>query len=114
MHQHRHAVNKVAKNADQFRVVFGLEIFPCKVIILGFRRGGKKSIAQHILLPREVLQIFMCPDSPVSGSGNFIIFQVQEFEGRYIHRHFVIAVRFHHNRENNTVKHNIVFPDKVD
>ena len=111
--KNRHTIDKIPKNPYQFRVVFGLKIFPSKIIILCLWRRRKQCVAQCILLVREILYIFVSPYSPVSRSRNFIIFKVKEFKCRDIFRHDVVSVSFHHRWENDAVEDNVVLPNEV-
>ena len=65
MRQNQHSINKIAENRRQFIIISRLKIFPSKIIVFGFRRISCQCIAQNILLPRKIFQIFMQPNGPV-------------------------------------------------
>ena len=64
--QYQGTIHKVTVNGYQFIVVACLEIFPCKVVVFGFRSVGSQYVTQYVLFAGEILQVFMQPYSPVA------------------------------------------------
>ena len=106
-------IHKVAIDSHQLAVVALLEVLPHEVVVLGFRCIGSKHIAQHILLAREIYQIFVEPHSPVLRGGNLVVLQIQKFVGRHIVGHDVLTMGLHHGREDDAVEHDVVLADEV-
>ena len=112
--QHQSTVHKVTQNSHQFIVVAGLEVLPGEVVILGLGSIGGEHIAQHVLLAGEILEVFMQPHGPVARGGNLVVFEVEELVGGHIVGHHIVAVGFHHRREDDAVEHDIILADEVD
>ena len=55
----------------------------------------------------------MQPDCPVARSGNLVVLQIQELVGWHVVGHDVLAVGFHHHREDDAVEHDVVLADEV-
>ncbi len=114
MHQYPCAVYIITKYGNEFTIVAVLEIFPGKIIVFCFGHIGTKNITQYIFATGKVFYIFMRPNGPVPGSGNFITFNIQEFVSRNIVGQDKIAVRFQHSREYDTMENDIVFTNEMD
>ena len=106
-------VDKVTIYRHQFVVVTILKIAPCKVIVLRLRCIRSEHIAQHILLSREVAEIFVQPDCPVARGRNLVVLQIEELISRHIVGHDIATMRLHHHGEDNAVEHDIVLTDEV-
>ena len=113
MCKHHCPVYKITEDGYEFIIVPRLEIFPSKIIVLGFRGIGTQHVPEDIFLSRKFLQILLQPYSPVAGSGNLIPLKVEELIGRDIVRQYEIAIRLQHGRENDTMEDNIVLADKM-
>ena len=113
MDQHQSPVHKVSQYGQQLIIVLGLEIFPGKVIILGFGRIGGKGIPQHILLAGKFFEVFVQPYSPVPGCRDLIVLKVKEFKCRYIIGKDIAAFLLQHGRKYDAMENNVVFTDKV-
>jgi len=108
-----HPVYKIAKDGYQFVIVPRLEILPGEIVILGFRGICRKRITEHILHILKVFQVFVQPNGPVAGSGQFLPFQVKKFIGGDIIGQDIIAMCLKHNREDDAMENDIVFSDKM-
>ncbi len=106
-------VYEVTINSYQFRVVALLEILPCEVVVLGLRSIGCQYIAQNILLAREIYEILVQPDCPVTRGRNLIILKIQELVGRHVVWQDIVAVCLQHSREDDAVEHDVVLTDEV-
>lgn len=84
-----------------------------EVVVLGLRCVGGEDIAQHILLSGHVNEVLVKPYCPVARCGDFVILEVKELIGRHIVRHDVLTVSLHHDREDETVEHNVVLSDEM-
>ena len=84
--EHHGAVHEVSKDGKEFRVVAALEVLPGEVVVLGFRGIGGEDITHDVLAARELLLIFINPNSPIAGSGNLVTFKVKELIGRDVVR----------------------------
>ena len=112
--KHNSPIYKIPEYCHQLTIVPGLEISPAEVIILSLRSICGKHIPHHILLARELLQILMRPDCPVSGGGDFAALQVKELIGRnIIGKNIAISVRLKHRREDYAVEDNIILAYEV-
>ena len=56
----------------------------------------------------------MQPDCPVARSGYFVVLEVQKFVGRHVVGQNKAAFCLEHGRKNNTVKHDVVFTNKME
>ena len=65
--KHYCAVDEVAEDGNEFAVVARLEVLPAEIVVLGLRSVGGKHVTQHVLLAREVLEVFVCPYGPSAG-----------------------------------------------
>ena len=113
MCQNHCSIDKVAINSHQFAIVSRLEIFPSKVIVFCFGCICTEDILQHILLSREVFEVFVQPHRPISRRRDFIALQIQELVCRNVVRQNVTALCLQHCRENDAVKDYVVLADKV-
>ena len=114
MSQHHGTVYKIAEDGDEFGIVTGLEFFPAEIVVLGFGSVGGKYISQHIFLPGEILHVFMSPDGPTTGSGDFVALKVQEFIRRNVLRKDEpVAISLQHRREHNAMENYIVLAYKM-
>jgi len=113
MGKHHGPVHKVAENGYQFVVVTGLEIFPGKIVVLGFRGVGGEHIAQYVLLAGKIHQIFVQPDGPVPGGGNLVAFEVEEFIGRHVVWQDVGSFSLEHGRKDDAMEDDVVLADEV-
>ena len=111
--QHNRAVDEVAEDGQQLVVVLGLEVAPCEVGILGFRRNGGEHITEGVLLAGELLKVLVQPDGPVAGGRDLVAFEVQELVGGHIFGENVAAFRLQHAGEDDAVEHNVVFPNEM-
>ena len=80
--ENQHPIDKITQNCHQFAVVPGLKIFPGKVVVFRFRSIGGQCIFEHIFLAGKLHQVFVQPNRPVAGGGDFIPFEVEKFVGR--------------------------------
>ena len=55
----------------------------------------------------------MQPHGPVARRRNLIVFEVQELVGRHVIGQDIPPVGFKHYRKNQTMEHNVVFPDEM-
>ena len=113
LRKHQRTVDEISQHSDQLVVVAGLEILPCKVVILGFGGIGTQHIAQYILLSGELLQVFMQPHRPVARGRNLIALEVQELVGRHVLRQYIPPVRLEHRGEDDAVEHDIILADEM-
>ena len=79
MCQLQRTVHEVAIDCHELAVVALLEILPRKVVVFRFWRIGSKHIAQHVLLVREVHQVFVQPYRPITACRNLVVLKIQEF-----------------------------------
>ena len=107
------AVHEVAIHCHQLVVVTLLEVFPCEVVVFGLWRVGGEHIAQHVLLAREVLEIFVEPHCPVARCRNLVVLEVKKLVGRHVVGQYVVAVSLEHGGEHYAVEHDVVFSDEV-
>ena len=111
--QNHCSVHKITENSQQFVVIFCLEICPGEIRIFGFRCDGCQCITQNILFSREIFNVFVCPNCPIAGSGNFVAFEIQKLVGRNIRGYNITAMGFQHARENDAVENDVVFADEM-
>ena len=108
------AVHEVAVNSHKLVVVALLEVFPCKVVVLGLGSIGCEHIAQHVLLAGEILKIFVEPHSPVARCRDLVVLKVKELVGRHVVGEDIAAVGLQHGWEHDAVEHDVVFSDEMD
>ena len=114
MRKYDSTVDEITEYCHKLVIIARLEIFPCEVVILGFRSIGRQDIAQHVLLAGQIAQIFVQPYSPVTRSGNLITLKIQKFICRYILRQLIRAFRHQHCRKDNAMEYNIILSYEID
>ncbi len=111
--EHHGTVDEVAENGHQLAVVPALEVLPGEVVVFGLRCVGREAVAQHVLLARELLLIFVHPHGPAARSAQLVALQVQELVGRHVVRKYVVPIGLEHGREHDAVEHNVVLADEM-
>ena len=114
LRQLERTVYEVAVDGHQFVVVARLEVSPGEVVVLRFGRVGGEDVAEHILLAREVVQVFVEPHGPVAAGRNLVVLQVEEFVGRHVVGQDVAAFGLEHGGEHDAVEHDVVLADEMD
>lgn len=108
------AIDEVAIDSHQLRVVALLEVLPREVVVLRLGGIGREHIAQHILLAREIDQILMEPDGPVARRGDLVVLQVEKLVGGHVVGQDIASVGLEHGGEDEAVEDDIVLADEVD
>ena len=111
--QYECTVDEVAEDGHQLVVVAGLEIFPGKVVVLRLGRVGGKHIAEHILLARQIVEVFVEPYSTVLRRRDLVTLEVQELVSRHIVRQDERPFGAEHGREDDAVEDDVVLADEV-
>ena len=111
--QHECTVDEVAEDGHQLVVVAGLEVFPRKVVVLRLGRVGGKHIAEHILLARQIVEVFVEPYSTVLRRRDLVALEVQELVSRHIVRQDERPFGAEHGREDDAVEDDVVLADEV-
>ena len=65
------------------------------------------------MFAREILVVFVKPNSPISRSGNLVVFEIEKLVGRNIVGENVRTFGIENCGEHNAVENNIVLADKV-
>ena len=114
MRKHHAAVYEISVYGNQLVIVAGLEIFPSKVVVFGFRGVSRKHIPQHVLFAFKIPQIFVQPYRPIPRSGYFIALQVQELVCRHVVGQDIRPFRFKHGWKYYAVENDVVFANEMD
>ena len=114
MRKHHAAVYEISVYGNQLVIVAGLEIFPSKVVVFGFRGVSRKHIPQHVLFAFKIPQIFVQPYRPISRRGYFIALQVQELVCRHVVGQDIRPFRFKHGRKYYAVENDVVLANEMD
>ncbi len=113
--EHEGAVHEVAEHGHQLVVVACLEVGPCEVVVLGFGSVRREHVAQHVLLAREVAEVFVQPHGPVARGADFVALEVQELVGGHVVGQLEsVAVGHEHGREYDAVEDDVVLAYEVD